>query len=564
MKKKKEKIFIGVAWPYVNGEMHIGHLAGYLLPADILARFFRLKGHKVLMVSGSDCFGTPVLFEAMRKKTNPAQLAGFYHRKLKDLFKFLGISFDIYTKTNNPLHKKIVQDFFLRIYKKGFIKRKKVRQYYSPKDKIFLPDRFVEGICKYCGYSQARSDQCDNCGRILEPGELENPRNRLTNSEVVLKETEHYFLDWPRLGSFFKKYVKSKSKYWRKWVKAETQGWLKKGLLERAITRDIRWGVKIPIDKLSKKERIENYHKKSIYVWFDAVIGYFSASVQYFKQKSGWRDFWQKNDVRHYYFMGKDNLLFHTLFWPGQLHLYDPKLHLPDVVCVNQYLNFEGKKFSKSRGVIINCDYLARKYGLDETRFYLCWIMPETKDSSFSWEDFAEQVNGILVGKIGNLAHRTIVLAKKKDYKVPLKPEIDKKIIQKVKKTFQLVEKNISECKFRDYLKKVVDLAEYANKYFDKKKLWAVENKDEFNKITSELLYIIGAIRIFLLPLLPNASERLRKTLGVEKVVEIDSFVDLHNYLLESFKEIKIKKPSPLFKKITKEQIKAEKNGKAI
>jgi len=185
MKKKKEKIFIGVAWPYVNGEMHIGHLAGYLLPADILARFFRLKGHKVLMVSGSDCFGTPVLFEAMRKKTNPAQLAGFYHRKLKDLFKFLGISFDIYTKTNNPLHKKIVQDFFLRIYKKGFIKRKKVRQYYSPKDKIFLPDRFVEGICKYCGYSQARSDQCDNCGRILEPGELENPEQSFCATDYL-------------------------------------------------------------------------------------------------------------------------------------------------------------------------------------------------------------------------------------------------------------------------------------------------------------------------------------------------------------------------------------------
>ncbi len=564
MKKTKEKIFIGVAWPYVNGEMHIGHLAGYLLPADIVARYFRQKGHKVLMVSGSDCFGTPVLFEAIKKKTSPSSLVRIYHRKLKELFRLLGISFDLYTKTNNPLHKKITQDFFIKIYKKGYIQRKTVQQYYSQKDKMFLPGRFVEGTCKYCGYQEARSDQCDHCGRILEPGELKNPRNRLTNSPVILKKTEHYFLNWSKLENFLKKYVKSKSRYWRKWVAAETQGWLKTGLLSRSITRDIKWGIKIPVKDIPRREWIKNWNKKSIYVWFEAVIGYFSASVKYFKGKNGWKDFWLKKSARHYYFMGKDNLLFHTLFWPGQLHLYDPKLHLPDIVCVNQYLNLEGKKFSKSRGVIINCDYLARKYGIDETRFYLCWIMPETKDSSFSWEDFAEQVNSILVGKIGNLAHRTLVLAKKKSYKSSTGLKIDKQIIKKTKRVFRKINEDIPKCKFRDYLREVVSLAEYGNRYFDKKKLWAIENKEEFNKITSNLLYLISAIRVFLLPLLPSASEKLRKTLGIKEIENLDDFDSFHKYLLNSLEKIKIKKSTPLFRKISKEQIKSEKNEKAI
>ena len=564
MRKKKEKIFIGVAWPYVNGEMHIGHLAGYLLPADIVARYFRKKGHKVLMVSGSDCFGTPVLFEAIKKKVTPSFLVKVYHKELKELFKLLGISFDLYTKTDNPLHKKIAQDFFIKIYRKGYIQKRTVEQYYSRNDKMFLPGRFVEGTCTHCGYQEARSDQCDNCGRLLEPGEIENPRNRLTNSPVVLKKTEHYFLNWSKLESFLKKYVKSRSRYWRKWVAAESRGWLKTGLLPRSITRDIKWGIKIPIRSIPRRERIKNWNRKSIYVWFEAVIGYFSASIQYFKGKNRWKDFWLEKFARHYYFMGKDNLLFHTLFWPAQIYLYDPRLHLPDVVCVNQYLNLEGKKFSKSRGLIISCDYLARKYGIDETRFYLCWIMPENKDSSFSWEDFAEQVNSILVGKIGNLAHRTLVLAKKRNYRYFSNLKTDGQIIQRIKKAFQKIDEDICECKFREYLKEVAGLAEYGNRYFDKKKLWAIEDKENFNRITSNLLYLINAIRVFLLPLLPNASERLRKTLGIREIERLEDFNSFHKYLLESLGKMKIKKLTILFRKISKEQINLEKNGKAI
>ena len=557
-KNNKEKIFIGVAWPYVNGEIHIGHLAGCLLPADILARFFRLKNHKVLMASGSDCFGTPVLFEAVEKKVKPAKLVSHYHKKLKELFKLLNLSFDIYTRTDNPLHKKTTQDFFLKLYQKGYIYRKVSKQYYSRKDKVFLPDRFVEGICKYCKFDGTRSDQCDNCGKILEPGELIKPRNRLTNSPVVLKETEHYFLNWPKLEPFLKRYVKSKDNLWKKWVSSETKGWFKTGLLARAITRDITWGVEIPIKKIPSKDRIKNWENKSIYVWFEAVIGYFSASIKYFQGKKGWREFWYGKNTKHYYFIGKDNLIFHTLFWPGQISAYDSKLHLPDIVSVNQYLNLEGKKFSKSRGVMITCDYLAKKYGLDETRFYLCSIMPENKDSSFSWPDFQEQVNSVLVGKIGNLIHRTLILARNKKFRVP-KIKIDKKINKEVEKTFKLIDKNISDCKFRAYLQEVVDLAEYGNKYFDSKQPWAIKDKKEFDSVIVNLIYLIGALGILLKPLLPDASERLRGALGFSKIDHIEDSKQLHNYLLKNFPKMRLKKAKPLFRKISKDQIKSEK-----
>ncbi len=552
--KDKEKIFIGVAWPYVNGEMHIGHLAGYLLPADILARFFRLKNHKVLMASGSDCFGTPVLFEAIKKKIKPSELANRYHKELKELFKFLNLSFDIYTKTDNPLHKKTAQDFFLKIYREGYIFRKVFKQYYSEKDKMFLPGRFVEGTCKYCKYEEARSDQCDNCGQILEPGDLRYPRNRLTNSPVVLKETEHYFLNWPKLQPFLRKYVKSKDGSWKKWVSSEAKGWLKVGLLSRAITRDITWGVRIPIKDIPADKKIKNWEKKSIYVWFEAVIGYLSASIK-FKEK-GWKDFWYGKSLKHYYFMGKDNLVFHTLFWPGQLSVYDSKLHLPDVVSVNQFLNYEGKKFSKSRGIMITCNYLAKKYGLDEVRFYLCWSMPEAKDSSFTWPDFQEQVNSILVGKIGNLMHRTLTLARSKGFKASSR--VNKEIIDRTEKAFELVDKNISNCKFRAYLQEVVDLAEYGNRYFDAQKVWAIKDKKEFDSVVTNLVYLIGALGILLKPLLPDASERLREDLGFSKVKYVEDSKQLHKYLLNNLPKVKLKKTKPLFKKISKDQIKQE------
>lgn len=549
----KKRIFIGVAWPYVNGEIHIGHLAGYLLPADILARFSRLKDYDVLMVSGSDCFGTPILFEAVRQKLKPSDLSNRYHKKLKDLLKSLNISFDIYTKTNNSIHKTVVQDVFCVLHKKGYIFKERAKQYYSKNEKRFLPDRFVEGICKYCNFDGARGDQCDACGKVLEPGELINPKDRDTNSPVILKESEHYFMAWPKLLPFLKQYLAIKEHLWKRWVTNETRGWLKIGLASRAITRDIVWGVKIPTQKLSHKDRIKSHYHKSIYVWFDAVIGYLSASIQYSlakKQKDLWKRFWYNNRAKHYYFMGKDNLLFHALFWPGQIFAYNNFLHLPDVVSVNQFLNLDGNKFSKSRGVIINCGDLVNQYGINEVRFYLCYIMPENRDANFSYPDFFDKINMILVADIGNFIHRNLTLAQKNNFKPSLPVKINKDIIERARNAYSSAEKNIFNCQFKNYLDEIINLARYSNQYTHKQEPWSVKEMEKFNSIMTELFYLIITIGVLLNPLLPEASLKLQKMLNLSRLKYIRDFDELHQYIISNISNIKITSPSPLFKKI--------------
>ncbi len=312
---KKQNIFIGVAWPYVNGELHIGHLAGYLIPADIYARFHRYIGNNVLMVSGSDCHGTPITLEAEKKKISPKELVSLYHPKHKKLFNLYNLSFDVYTKTTTTNHKRVVQDLFIRLIKNGYIYKKETNQYFSLKENRFLPDRYVEGVCPYCKFPNARGDQCDNCGRVLEAGELIKPKSKLTGFPVGLNETEHYYFDLPKLEPFLRKYIAKNGPRWRKWVYEETLGWLKKGLRPRSISRDINWGVEIPVKSLPKNLQIKNAKDKRIYVWFEAVIGYLSASIEWSRTTEKWRNFWYSNGfITHYYFMGKDNLVFHTLF----------------------------------------------------------------------------------------------------------------------------------------------------------------------------------------------------------------------------------------------------------
>ena len=343
--------------------------------------------------------------------------------------KELGISFDLYTKTDNPNHKKIVQDFFVKLLERGLIFKKETEQYYSPEEKRFLPDRYVEGKCPHCGFAEARSDQCENCGRVLSPGELQNPKNRTSGKPAALKPTEHYFFDWPKLQPFLEKYVAGREG-WRNWVLKETEGWLKTGLKPRAITRDLDWGVEIPIERIPKELRIDNYEHKRIYVWFEAVIGYFSASLEWAElQGKQWEDWWYDKDAIHAYFMGKDNLVFHTLFWPGQLHACDEKLHLPDLPVINQFLNLEGRKFSKSRGIIIDSKYFVETYGLDALRFYLTLIAPESADTDFTWADFVGKNNEILIGNLGNFVNRTLTLAQALEFDGK---NIDKKLAEKI------------------------------------------------------------------------------------------------------------------------------------
>jgi len=543
-KNKNRRIFIGVAWPYVNGELHIGHVAGYLLPADIVARYFRLRGFKVLMISGSDCFGTPITVEAEKLKISPKELVKIYHPRNKKIFKDLGISFDLYWKTDNYFHKKIVKDFILKFYKKGLLFVKKEFQYFDEKEKKFLPDRYIEGICPYCNFNGARADQCDNCGKLLNQN-LKNPINKLTKEKVFLKETTSLFINWPKIQQKIEKYFKEKSKNWRKWIVKETAAWLKKGLEPRAVSRDIKWGVEFPKELQKIWPELK---EKRIYVWFDAVIGYFSASLYYLKKKNiNIKEFWFNKNASHYYFMGKDNLIFHTIFWPGQLLTYDEKINLPDYPLINHYLNLEGEKFSKSRGIMIEIKNFIDKFGSDALRFYIWKIIPENKDSSFSWNDFYRTHNDILVGKVGNFIHRLFVLGQKSKIKKP-----SKKIVEISLKYFKKIGSLIEEGKFLNYYKNFLNFVLFANKFIDQKKPWEYKNTEKFNLICSDLYLIAITILILLYPVCPFGVKKYLKEIKIKKI----KWPNNKKELFQIFKQIdNYKKPEIVFKKIKEEEI---------
>lgn len=552
---KNENRFIGVAWPYVNGELHIGHLSGYLLPADIFARFSRVTGHDVLMVSGSDCFGTPITVEADKKKVSPKEIVEIYHAKDVRLFRdILDLSYDIYTKTESENHIQVVQDIFLKLISEGLIFIDSTKQYYSPKEKRFLPDRYIEGTCENCGFSEARSDQCDQCGKMPEKGDLKNPKSKLSGGIVELRDTQHYFLDWPKLQIKIEKYVKSVGPNWKKWVYQETLGWLETGLKPRAISRDLDWGIPIPADRMSKDMVIDNLEHKRLYVWFDAVIGYLSASILWSKESGkNWELFWKNPEAKHYYFMGKDNLVFHTIFWPGQLMGYDSTLNLPDIPSINMFLSLDGKQFSKSRGVSIPIEEIVQKYGNDAVRFYLTLIMPETKDSNFTWEDFYNKNNTILVGNFGNFIHRVLSIAQSIDFKGIHKVELHKSTQKEIQKAFVKSREHLDKCEFRDYLGVVLSLSSYGNKYMTNEKIWELKknNPIKFNDVLKQLYAIILSLGYLTLPLMPSTANRIFNMIGIENdnlwPMLGDEVNKIESLLKDTTNDIK---PSILFNKI--------------
>ncbi len=559
---KKKYIFIGDAWPYVNGDLHIGHLAGHLLPADIFARFHRLIGNKVLMVSGSDCYGTPITVEADKRGMTPPEVVAQYHPQVEKLIKLYGFSYDLYTKTTTENHTRVVQDMFVKMAKNGYISKASTEQYYSPEENKFLPDRYVEGECPHCGYRDARGDQCDNCTRVLEAGELKNPRTKLGKTKVELKNTEHYFIEWEKLQTnFLEKYVESTSSNWRPWVEAETKGWLKKGLKKRAITRDLAWGVSIPVEELQKELGedfiIDNVENKRIYVWFDAVIGYLSASQEWSAGTEKWRDWWYNPESEHCYFMGKDNLVFHTLFWPGQLWgAYGDEIKKPDVLPINHYLNLEGRKFSKSRGVIIDSEYIAQTYGVDPVRFYLTYIMPETSDANFTWEHFVEVNNSVLIGAIGNFINRTLVLVKQ--YGFSESSERVALIHGSIEQAFADMTDNLSRCEFKLYIHEIEALASSGNRYLAEQEPWKKDKTEEQRKtILGNSLLTVLALQLALQPIIPKTAQKLAEMIGVSfSEWPIESFV---SFLTKELGKVKVTVTAPLFVKIDPLVIESEK-----
>ena len=545
---ERQKIYLGIAWPYVNGDLHIGHLAGYLLPADIFARFQRYIGNDVLMISGSDCHGTPITVEAEKQGVSPEKIVELYHPRFQKLFDLYGISFDLYTKTTSTNHRQVVQDLFLRLARKGLIFKQKSKQFFSPQEKRFLPDRYVEGDCPHCDAKQIRSDQCDQCGRVLNPEELINPKSKLTGSPVELRETEHYYFDLPKLEGFLKDYVAKTGPNWRHWVYQETLGWLKRGLEPRCITRDLDWGIPIPINQLPPNLRIQNAEQKRIYVWFEAVIGYLSASIEWAQETAHWQDFWYNPQAKHYYFMGKDNLVFHTLFWPAQLYgAYGKKIHLPDFPVINHFLDLEGQPFSKSRGITLDSYYLGEKYGVDPVRFYLTWIMPEEADASFSWSGFIETNNNVLIATFGNFLNRVLKMGQELTHFSA--EEIETTTFHQVEKRVNQAFGYLNHCQFKNYLQTLVGLSDWGNKYLNQTAPWnKKKNSAEFKKIITNALLLVLAIHLVTEPLMPQSNKKLAQMLGVK----INHWPQkrVGEYLTKFLAQIKITQPAPLFNKI--------------
>jgi methionyl-tRNA synthetase len=518
------KILVCVAWPYANGYQHLGHLAGAYLPPDIFARYHRLVGNDVLMVSGSDAHGTPITVRADAEGVPPREIFERYHQTFLETYQQIGLTFDLFTHTDTENHHRVSQDIFLKILENGYLYKEVQQQLYSPQEGRFLPDRYVEGECPHCGYPDARGDQCDNCGKLLEPTELIHPRSKASgDTNLEVRETEHYFLDLPKLKDKLAEYLSHDKEHWRPNVINFARNYVQ-DLHGRPITRDIDWGIPIPLS---------GYEGKCLYVWFEAVIGYFSASVEWAKNRGtpdAWKTWWYDPEVLTYYFIAKDNIPFHTVIWPAELlalgRLYhdddEAHLNLPYDVPSNEFLTFKGGKFSKSRGAVVDVPYFLGKYDPDPLRFYLTATAPETRDTEFSWEDFVERNNNELVATWGNLANRMLSFAYKRfDGVVPEPGALDaedRALLEKVETGFKTVGELYNACKFRAALGEALALARDANGYLDRKAPWFQIKKDRQAAATSVyvILRVVDNLKTILAPILPHTAQRLHEYLGYE------------------------------------------------
>ncbi len=546
-----EKIFIGVAWPYANGSLHLGHVAGCYLPADIFARYHRLIGSQVLMVSGSDEHGTPITITAEKEKTTPQAVVDHFHKEHTENMQQLGISFDLFTRTTTTNHEATVQEIFLDLYQKQLIVKRSIDAYSCPTCARGLPDRYVEGTCPYCNSPEARGDQCDNCGKLLDPSELINIRCKLCGGTPVKQKTEHLFFLLSSFEPKLQAWLNDKT-YWKPNVLRFTNNWLAGGLKDRAITRDITWGIKVPIF---------GFETKRVYVWFDAVIGYLSASKEWakkHKEPTKWRDWWTDPTTKSYYFLAKDNIPFHSIIWPSILMGYGHNLNLPYDIPANEYLTLKGEQFSKSRGIGIFVPEILKRFDADVIRYYLSINMPENKDTDWVWSDFVAKNNDELVGTYGNFVHRVLTFTAKNFDTIPptgtLTPA-DEDALAKIKDTLYEVNQSIHDCSFKKGLRSAMNLAQFGNQYFDKNQPWTLLKTDR-NRCATVLhvcLRIIQALAVCTAPYLPFSAERVWRMLGHTH--------PLHHWDA-GFRELpaqaKLETPAPLFKKLELSEIVTE------
>jgi len=546
-----EHILVCVAWPYAKTSTHVGQVAGAYLPADTFARYHRMVGNEVLMVSGSDEHGTPILVESERLGISPREFVARYHKQITEVWEKLGISWDCYTETGTSNHYSITQDFFLTLYDKGYIFKDTMQSAYCPTDRRFLPDRYIEGTCPNCGYKEARGDQCDNCGHTLDPIDLIDPRCKLcgsTTSKLEMRMTDHFFLDLPKLQEPLQQWLTENKEHWRPNTLSFAMNWLKEGLRARAITRDLDWGVPIPLD---------GYEDKRIYVWFDAVIGYFSASVEWAQRQGkpeAWKEWWVPGqtspEVKPYYFIGKDNIPFHTIIWPAMLLGYGNR-NLPFDVPANEFMTMSGEKASSSRGNVIWTRDVLEQFGPDTLRYYLTATAPEGRDSDFTFEEMIRRNNDELVAAYGNVVHRTLTFLQSKFGGVVPTPleyrDADKAILAELENGFAVVSSQIEKCHFKSALDAAMNVARAANRYLDDQAPWKQIKVDREAAGTTiyVMLQVISGLHALFSPFLPFSSQQLHALLGFEGEVSKENW-----QIRPIAAGTTLPKPTPLFPKL--------------
>jgi methionyl-tRNA synthetase len=502
------KILVTSALPYANGNLHLGHIAGAYLPADIYVRYQRLKKRDIIFICGTDEHGVPVTISAEQQNQTPQEIVDKYHKSIKQSFKDFGMAFDNFSRTSLPIHHSMAQDFFLKIYKKGFIYPQEIEQFYCPRCRRFLPDRYIVGKCPRCSAEGAKGDQCDKCGRWLEPFELVEPRCLICGSPPQKKRTKHWYFKLSSFQDKLRAWINSRTD-WKEHVLSFVNGWLKEGLRDRPITRDMSWGVPVPIDEA---------RGKVLYVWFDAPIGYISSTREWAEHKKEpdlWKDYWLNKDTKLVHFIGKDNIVFHALIWPAMLMAYGDYV-LPQDIPANQFLNLEGDKFSTSKDYAIWLPDYLREFDADSMRYTLTRNAPEARDTDFTWRDFQAWHNNELADILGNFINRTLTFINKYyDSSVPTASsfsENDNRILNILQKAPEVIGSKIEKYEFKNSLQEVMKIAQEANRYFDHEEPWITRKTNPLicERTMFVCMKIVTSLSVLIEPFLPFTAKKIK------------------------------------------------------
>ncbi|MCD4652078.1 MAG: methionine--tRNA ligase, partial [Candidatus Cloacimonetes bacterium] len=532
-----KRYLVTSALPYANGKLHIGHIAGSNLPADIFVKFLKLKGEDVIYICGTDEHGAPITIAAEQQNTTPVEIVKRYHDSMVRDFEGLGFEFENFSGTARPVHHKLAQEFFTNLLKKGFINTDTTNQWYDEKADRFLADRYVEGICPYCGEDGARGDQCDACGKLIDAVNLIDPKSKITGNTPILRETKHWYLDLLRFENDLWVWLESKT-YWKENVRNFILSWLDDGLIQRSITRDLKWGVPVPLP---------NAEGKVLYVWFEAPIGYISSTIEWSEQigkPDKWKEYWLNPDTRMIHFLGKDNIPFHTIIWPAVLMQQDKPYVLPYDVPANEYLNLEGQKISTSRNWAVWVEDFLKYFDGELLRYTLAANAPETKDSDFSWKDFQNRVNKDLADVLGNLANRILRFSEKHFNSKLSTPrtytESTRQLLEFIGAQGEKIELCYSTYKVRKAVNLIIDMAREGNRFFDEAEPWKRIKTDR--AAAEESLWVcarvLQAVSVFLYPVMPKHMTTLRKMVGLgdERPVWDDFRKDTPEYVISDVK----------------------------